>query len=186
MIRVEYDSGYTEFYKDTAEAIRQLSDFFKEEVEVKAHGAFPGWYTFYIASTKVYIGDGYFEADKPEKSKYDIKLQFPNEFEIDEDLEDEAEILFKGVSENQESNPVVDLKANDPINPSHYTLDLPCESFDYQAAVCKRVPGDEAACVFNVLKYVTRYKLKAGLVDLKKSRWYLDKLIEIVEKKNGK
>lgn len=30
----------------------------------------------------------------------------------------------------------------------------------------------------NVIKYVSRYKNKNGVEDLKKARWYLDKLIE--------
>lgn len=32
----------------------------------------------------------------------------------------------------------------------------------------------------NVVKYVARYKYKNGLEDLKKARWYLDRLIEII------
>lgn len=31
----------------------------------------------------------------------------------------------------------------------------------------------------NIIKYVTRYKLKNGIEDLKKARVYLDKLIEV-------
>jgi len=31
----------------------------------------------------------------------------------------------------------------------------------------------------NIVKYVTRYKHKGGVADLKKARHYLDKLIEI-------
>jgi hypothetical protein len=31
----------------------------------------------------------------------------------------------------------------------------------------------------NVVKYVCRYKDKSGIQDLRKARWYLDKLIEI-------
>lgn len=34
--------------------------------------------------------------------------------------------------------------------------------------------------VGNVIKYVARYKHKNGLEDLKKAKWYLDRLIEIV------
>ena len=30
----------------------------------------------------------------------------------------------------------------------------------------------------NIIKYVTRYKEKSGIQDLRKARWYLDKLIE--------
>ena len=33
----------------------------------------------------------------------------------------------------------------------------------------------------NVFKYVKRYKLKNGVEDLKKARWYLNKLIEFLE-----
>ena len=34
----------------------------------------------------------------------------------------------------------------------------------------------------NVVKYITRYKHKNGLEDLKKARWYINKIIE--EKEN--
>ncbi len=30
----------------------------------------------------------------------------------------------------------------------------------------------------NIVKYITRYKEKSGIQDLRKARWYLDKLIE--------
>lgn len=42
----------------------------------------------------------------------------------------------------------------------------------------------EGFCIGNVLKYVTRYKLKNGLEDLKKARWYLDKIISVREENN--
>lgn len=31
----------------------------------------------------------------------------------------------------------------------------------------------------NVVKYVARYKLKGGVEDLRKARWYLERLIEL-------
>jgi hypothetical protein len=34
----------------------------------------------------------------------------------------------------------------------------------------------------SVIKYVSRYKKKNGLEDLKKARWYIDRLIERFEK----
>lgn len=34
----------------------------------------------------------------------------------------------------------------------------------------------------NVVKYVARHKLKNGVEDLKKARWYLDRLITKIEK----
>ena len=36
----------------------------------------------------------------------------------------------------------------------------------------------------NIIKYVARYKHKNGLVDLKKARWYLDRLIENTKNEN--
>ncbi len=46
------------------------------------------------------------------------------------------------------------------------------------------VEAFEGFCIGNVLKYVTRYKLKNGLEDLKKARWYLDKIISVQEESN--
>jgi hypothetical protein len=40
-------------------------------------------------------------------------------------------------------------------------------------------------CEGNVIKYVTRWKDKGGVEDLKKARQYLDVLIEEEEKKRG-
>lgn len=38
----------------------------------------------------------------------------------------------------------------------------------------------------NIIKYIMRYDAKNGVEDLKKARVYLDKLIEKVERENGK
>lgn len=38
-------------------------------------------------------------------------------------------------------------------------------------------------CAGNAIKYIGRYKMKDGLEDLKKARWYLDRLIELIEGK---
>jgi hypothetical protein len=35
----------------------------------------------------------------------------------------------------------------------------------------------------NIIKYVSRYNMKGGLQDLRKARWYLDRLILIEERK---
>jgi hypothetical protein len=37
----------------------------------------------------------------------------------------------------------------------------------------------------NIIKYVTRYKDKGGLEDLKKAEWYLTRLIKQQENNNG-
>jgi len=37
-------------------------------------------------------------------------------------------------------------------------------------------------CEGNIVKYVSRWKQKNGVEDLKKARWYIDRLIENEEK----
>jgi hypothetical protein len=47
---------------------------------------------------------------------------------------------------------------------------------------------DQGLCFFtgNIVKYISRYKGKNGVEDLKKARWYLNKLIEVMEDKEKK
>jgi hypothetical protein len=40
----------------------------------------------------------------------------------------------------------------------------------------------EGFCVGSIIKYVTRYKHKNGVEDLKKAQWYIDYLIKMEEK----
>jgi hypothetical protein len=62
---------------------------------------------------------------------------------------------------------------NDPIRPWHYAFDEGViECIDYiESHAFDFVEG-------NVIKYVTRYQHKNGTEDLKKARWYLDRLIK--------
>lgn len=66
--------------------------------------------------------------------------------------------------------------SNNPIEPDHY-VDMKMSPLDYIVAN----DGDFTWCVSNVIKYVSRYKRKNGIEDLKKARWYLNKQIEILE-----
>ena len=66
---------------------------------------------------------------------------------------------------------------SDNVNhPSHYTqgrfevIDVIEDNLDSD--------GFEGYCVGNILKYVMRYRHKNGVEDLKKARWYLERLIE--------
>ena len=43
------------------------------------------------------------------------------------------------------------------------------------------IPSHEAYCWQNGFKYLWRWPYKNGLEDLKKARWYLDRLIQKVE-----
>lgn len=71
---------------------------------------------------------------------------------------------------------------NDNVShPKHYQSSNGVECIDAIEAATEDLTGLEAVCTANVLKYIWRWKRKNGLEDLKKARWYLDKLIQKLE-----
>jgi Protein of unknwon function (DUF3310) len=72
---------------------------------------------------------------------------------------------------------------SDPVNPSHYKQG-PAETIDIIEAAIAKAPSNKAAGLhWQVLKYVLRCWFKNGIEDLKKARWYLDRLIKEEEAK---
>jgi len=79
-----------------------------------------------------------------------------------------------------------DMDVSSVDNPSHYTQIKAwvegawrkIEAINIIRALCKRLPGGEAALYFNVMKYMWRYPDKNGLQDLLKAEKYLKWLIE--------
>ena len=63
----------------------------------------------------------------------------------------------------------------DKINPSYYRKKIQVTDFiiEYEMGFLEG----------NIVKYISRYKSKNGIEDLKKAKWYLDKLIKQKEKK---
>ena len=70
----------------------------------------------------------------------------------------------------------------DKINPNHYKKGS-VECIDAIEAATVGKVGIEAVCVANVVKYLWRYEDKGGLEDIKKAKWYIDKLIQVHERK---
>lgn len=68
--------------------------------------------------------------------------------------------------------------------PPHYQSDSGLEAIDVIEAFTANLKGPEATNTGNVLKYILRWKNKNGIQDLKKARWYLNRLINHVEKEN--
>ncbi|MBC2196289.1 DUF3310 domain-containing protein [Listeria booriae] len=62
-------------------------------------------------------------------------------------------------------------------NPNHYTAGG-IETLDYIKA---KVPDYPSYAVGNIIKYITRYKHKNGIEDLKKAQFYLNDLITFLE-----
>ena len=67
-------------------------------------------------------------------------------------------------------------------HPPHYQSETGMEVIDVIEAFTFDLKGIEAIDAGNVIKYICRWKQKNGLQDLKKARWYLDHLINHVEK----
>tara|TARA_R110000796_G_scaffold45318_3_gene109661 strand:- start:3 stop:269 length:267 start_codon:yes stop_codon:yes gene_type:complete len=70
-----------------------------------------------------------------------------------------------------------EMKENNPVEPNHY-VDMKLSPLEY-------IMANEGAftwCISNVIKYVSRYRNKNGIEDLKKARWYLDRQIQELEK----
>ena len=65
-------------------------------------------------------------------------------------------------------------REQDKINPSYYRKNIEVTDFIIEYGI-DFLEG-------NIIKYVTRYKDKNGIEDLKKAKWYLDKLIKQKEK----
>lgn len=116
-------------------------------------------------------------------------------------IEDDTPAIAEAVEENSEdakpkrrtlgaSNPTEDMTEYvekyleavkpDPVNrPAHYTSGG-IECIDAMQAAF----GDEAVkdfCLCNAFKYLWRHRSKNGVEDLKKCRWYLNRLIGEVE-----
>lgn len=68
----------------------------------------------------------------------------------------------------------------DNINPDHYKFGG-IETIDY---IQSKMPVEafEGYLQGNVIKYISRYRQKNGVEDLKKAEWYLQKLIKEVGK----
>lgn len=74
---------------------------------------------------------------------------------------------------------------NDIVNhPSHYA-DTKIETIEYIEDKLT-AEGFEGYLAGNIVKYISRYRKKSGIVDLQKARWYLDRLIRTLEARNGK
>lgn len=76
------------------------------------------------------------------------------------------------------------MESDDPMvsHPSHYQSETGLEVIDVIEAFTFDLKGIEATDTGNVIKYICRWKGKNGLQDLKKAKWYLEHLINHVEK----
>lgn len=70
----------------------------------------------------------------------------------------------------------------DNVNsPSHYQGKIEC--IDCIESATDGLKGIEAFCTGNAIKYLYRWKKKNGIEDLKKAKWYIDKLLNEISEK---
>lgn len=85
-------------------------------------------------------------------------------------------------------NPFKPTKAPDPTDnvnhPKHYKSKNGLECIEVIDAATEGLTGIEATHTGQVIKYIWRWKKKNGVEDLKKAKWYLDRLINHLEKEN--
>ena len=72
----------------------------------------------------------------------------------------------------------VENEEHDNVNsPSHYQGKVEC--IDCIESATAGLNGIEAFCTGNAIKYLYRWKKKNGIEDLKKAKWYIDKIISV-------
>lgn len=76
-------------------------------------------------------------------------------------------------------------ESNDKMvsHPGHYQSASGLEVIDVIEAFTEDLKGIEATDTGNVIKYICRWNNKNGVQDLKKAMWYLQHLIEHVERR---
>lgn len=83
------------------------------------------------------------------------------------------------ISENRKET---DIPVKDMVNhPPHYQSKSGLEVIDVIDAFTSDLCGRECNYTSHILRYTLRWKQKNGLEDLKKARWYLNRLIETLE-----
>jgi hypothetical protein len=87
------------------------------------------------------------------------------------------------ISESDHKIPETNDPKPDMVNhPAHYKSESGLEAIDVIEAFTADLKGGEAVCTGNALKYICRWKHKNGVEDLKKAKWYLERLINKLEK----
>lgn len=113
------------------------------------------------------------EPEKQEEAEEDIPTIELSEVEI-EQLKADRHALLQTIERAIDEN-------HDPVNhPPHYTAGK-IECIDAIESATVELTGGVAYCTGAAIKYLWRWSRKGGVEDLKKARWYINRLIEELE-----
>jgi len=99
-----------------------------------------------------------------------------------EEEEFTLEDVFKDFPDEKLDEMFKEVKASDLVNsPPHYNqAGIEC----IEAILAATHEQREGYLQGNIIKYIWRYRYKNGIEDLKKARWYIEKLIEVYKEKH--
>lgn len=98
---------------------------------------------------------------------------------VEENIQKAAIESAEKIKLRQAVDEMMELVPDNINHPAHYNVGK-IEVIDYLQD--KMTPEMfEGFCAGNALKYLSRYRLKGGLEDLKKAKWYLNRLIQVME-----
>lgn len=99
--------------------------------------------------------------------------------DFDKWTDDKLAIAYDHVCKNNDAELNIEPENNPDMvsHPKHYTQgDIECIDALKAATVGKR--GIEAVCVANVIKYLWRFEEKNGIEDVRKAKWYIERLLK--------
>ena len=102
--------------------------------------------------------------------------------DFDKWSDDKLAIAYDHVCKNNDAELNIEPENNSDMvsHPKHYTQGgIECIDALKAATVGKR--GIEAVCVANVIKYLWRYEEKNGIEDIRKAKWYIERLLMELE-----
>lgn len=114
-------------------------------------------------------------------NNYDILWQRPTQPEALPFIDDNPQSLNEQYAEIEQVRQAIKDNVN---HPSHYTKGK-VECLDALESATIGKSGIEAVCVSNIIKYLWRYEEKNGIEDVKKAKFYLNRLLTTLENNNG-
>lgn len=125
------------------------------------------------------LGISMFDEAEEEKVKENIKILCEKKMGKNNKYLSEEEInrILDYINKDEEEN---ECEYDNVNKPKHYNLGK-VECIDAIESATIQKEGIEAVCTANIIKYLWRYESKNGLEDVRKAKWYLNRLIEILE-----